>query len=168
MQLHWKVSLHNHHLNADYREVNRTSIHRRQTMKNIVVRVLITFGIIVALGALQAASADGPLPLKQGRYVLEGVPCDRGYAGNTLHYYIGDENVYCIGVPHGEWKITQIHNNGNVYYVTLRSIYKGVDGIATEHRTISIKSPTSFSIHNYPEKQKRTMKKEQVFRWCDE
>ena len=137
-------------------------------MKSIVVRVLITFGIMVALGNVPTASADGPLPLKQGRYVLEGIPCDRGNAGNTLHYYIGDENNYCIGVPHGEWQITQVHHNRNVYDITVQTIYKGVSGIATEHRTIIIKSTTLFSILNYPETQINSSKKGQVFRWCDD
>ena len=137
-------------------------------MKSVVIRVLIALGIMVALGAMETASAAGPLPLKPGTYVLEGVPCDKGYAGNTLHYYLGDDNSYCIGVPHGEWKIIQVHNNGNIYHVTLRCIYKGVEGIATEHRTILIKSATSFSIRNFPEKPKNSKQKEQVFRWCDD
>jgi hypothetical protein len=137
-------------------------------MKSVVIRVLIAFGIMVAWGAVPTASAAGPLPIKPGRYVLEGVPCDKGNAYNTLHYYLGDDNSYCIGVPHGEWKITRVDNNGNVYHVTLSCIYKGVDKIATEHRTIIIKSATSFSILNYPEKQKNSKQKEQVFRWCDE
>lgn len=137
-------------------------------MKSVMIRVLIAFGIMVALGAVETASATGPLPLKEGTYVLEGVPCDRGNAYNTLHYYIGDDNSYCIGVPHGEWKIIHVHNDGNVYYVKVHSIYKGVDGIATENRTILIKSATSFSIRNYPEKQKKSKQKEQVFRWCND
>jgi hypothetical protein len=137
-------------------------------MKSVVISLLIAFGIMVASGAVETASAAGPLPLKPGTYVLEGVPCDKGYAGNTLHYYLGDDNSYCIGVPHGEWKITHVHNDGNVYYIKVRSMYKGVDGIATENRTILIKSATSFSILNYPEKQTKTKKKEHVFRWCDD
>jgi hypothetical protein len=137
-------------------------------MKSVVIRVLIALGIMAALGAVQTASAEGPLPLKEGRYVLEGVPCDKGNAYNTLHYYLGDDNSYCIGVPHGEWKIIHVRNNGNVYYVKLHSIYKGVDGIVTENRTILIKSATSFSIVNYPEKPTKSPQKEQVFRWCDD
>lgn len=137
-------------------------------MKSVVIRVLIALGIVVASGAVQTAGAAGPLPLKEGRYVLEGVPCDKGYAYNTLHYYLGDDNSYCIGVPHGEWKITQVQNNGNVYHVKLHSIYKGVDKIVKENRTILIKNATSFSIPNYPEKQTKTKKKEQIFRWCDD
>jgi hypothetical protein len=137
-------------------------------MKSLMIWVLIALGIVVASGAVQTASAEGPLPLKQGRYVLEGVPCDKGYAYNTLYYYKGDENDYCIGVPHGEWKIIQIRNNGKVYHMKVKSIYKGVDGIATEHRTIIIKSATSFSIPNYPEKQTNSKEKAQVFRWCDD
>ena len=73
MPLHWKVSLHNQRIKADYREVNRRSINRSQTMKSVVIRVLIALGIMVASGAVQTAGAEGPLPLKQGRYVLEGV-----------------------------------------------------------------------------------------------
>lgn len=137
-------------------------------MKSVVIRVLTAWGIIIALGAMQTAGAAGPLPLKEGRYVLEGVPCDRGYADNTLHYYLGDNNSYCIGVPHGEWKIIQVRNKGNIYDVKLDSMYKGVDGIVKENRTILIKSPTSFSVRDYPAKQKKSEKKEQVFRWCDE
>ena len=164
----WKVSRHNQRINADYREVTRNTITRSGTMKSVVIRVLMAWGIMVASGAVQTAGAAGPLPLKEGTYVLESVPCDKRYAGNTLHYYQGDDNSYCIGVPHGEWKITRVHNNGNAYHVTLRCIYKGVEGIATEHRTIFIKSATSFSIPNYPEKQTKSKKKEQVFRWCDD
>jgi hypothetical protein len=137
-------------------------------MKSVVIAVLTVLGIIIASGAMQTAGAAGPLPLKEGRYVLEGVPCDRGYAGNTLHYYLGDDNSYCIGVPHGEWKIIQSHNKGNVYDIKVDGMYKGVDGIVKEKRTIIIKSPTSFAIRDYPEKQTKSKGKEQVFRWCDE
>jgi len=139
-----------------------------QTMKNVAAMVLMALAILAALGAGQTAGAEGPLPLKQGRYVLEGVPCDRGTTGDRLYYYVGDENDYCLGVPHGECKITQVRNQGNVYYVTLRCLVKGVKDISTKHWTISVKSPTSFSILNYPEEQKTKKKKEQVFRWCDD
>jgi hypothetical protein len=136
-------------------------------MKSVVARLVIAVITLAALGAGPAAGADKPLPLKEGRYVLKDVPCDRGISADTLHYYLGDNNNYCIGVPHGEWEITKVRNKGNVYYVTVRSIYKGVEGILAEHKTILVKSSTSFSVYNYPSAPKGK-KKPRIFRWCND
>jgi hypothetical protein len=141
---------------------------RGQAMKSVVVRVLIALVFMAALGAGQTSGADGPLPIKEGRYVLEGVPCDRGTTGDRLYYYAGDNNYYCIGIPHGECKIIQVYNKGNIYYVTLSCMARGVEGVFTDKKIISVKSTTSFSIYNYPYEQKKTKKKEQIFRWCDD
>jgi hypothetical protein len=73
-----------------------------------------------------------------------------------------------LGIPHGEGKITRIGDQGNVYYVTLRCLVKGVKDPVTEPWTISVKSPTLFLVLNYPEEQKGAKRKNQVFPWCDD
>jgi hypothetical protein len=136
-------------------------------MKGVMARVLIAFVIIVALGAVQTASADGPLPIKQGVYVSEGVPCNKATNANRV-YYEALENGYGLSWPHSECKITHVRNKGNVYYITQRCGFKGVEGIIIKHMTITVKSETSFSILNDTEERKGAKKKEHVYRWCDD
>ena len=137
-------------------------------MISLAVRVLTALVVLAVLLPGQTARADGPLPLKPGIYVLAGVPCGGGTAADRLYYYLGDKNVYCFGIPHGECKITHVRNQGKIYYVTLQCLAKGVEGKFTWHWTITVKSPTSFSVREYPEKPTGAEKKERVFRWCDD
>ena len=137
-------------------------------MKSVVVRMLIALVIMAALVAGQTARADGPLPLKQGTYVAEGVlPCDR--AGNAYRIYYEDlEEGYGFSWPHSACTITKVRNKGNVYYVTQKGIFKGVEGIVTVHLTITVKSETSFSIISNSLEPKNTKKKERAYRWCQD
>jgi hypothetical protein len=136
-------------------------------MKSAVTRVLIALAIMAAFGAGQTARADGPLPLKQGVYVSEDVPCDRATNANRV-YYEDLEEGYGISWPHSAFTITQVRKKGNIYYVTQQGIFKGVEGIVTKHMIITVKSETSFSILNDAEEQKRTKKKEHAYRWCQD
>jgi len=119
---------------------------------------------MVALGAGQTARGDGPLPLKQGTYVTEGVlPCAR--AGNAHRIYYEDlEEGFGLSWPHSACTITQVRNKGNVYYVTQQGIFKGVK-VVTSHLTISVKSETSFSIL-YDSLEPK--KKERAYCWCQD
>jgi hypothetical protein len=132
-------------------------------MKSLV-RVWIALVILAALGAGSTAGAEGPLPLKQGSYVLEGVPCAEATNANRI-YYENLEEGYGISWPHSAGIITKVRKKGNVYYVTQEGEFKGVKGIVTMHLTISVKSETSFSIlYDSLEPKKIT----RAYRWCQD
>jgi len=131
------------------------------------VKILIAFAIMAALGAGQTARAEGPLPLKQGSYVREEVPCNEATNANRI-YYENLEEGYGISWPHSACIITNVHQKGNVYYVTQKCIFKGIEGEITKHLKITIKNETSFSILNDADEQKRTKKREQAYRWCQD
>jgi hypothetical protein len=125
--------------------------------------ILLGLGIVV-LGSVPFACAAGPLPLKTGTYVLDGVPCDQANADSTVYYYVTGNNVYAFGVvPHGEWRIIKVRKDDNIYYLICECQYKGLEKPIIEYKKITIKNPTSFSIENYPKEGK----KQQIFRWCN-
>jgi hypothetical protein len=136
-----------------------------QTVKDGVVKALIALAIIAVLGVGQTARAEGPLPLKQGSYVREEVPCNEATNANRI-YYENLEDGYGISWPHSACIITQVRKIDNVYYVTQKCVFKGIVGEITKHLTITIKNETSFSILNDADEQKMTKKKEQTYRWC--
>jgi hypothetical protein len=137
-------------------------------MKSVMVKVLIASVIIIAAGAVvQTANAEGPLPIKPGIYVSEDVPCNEATNASRVYYELL-EHGYGLSWPHSECTITNVHNKGNVYYVTQRCVFKGVKGEISKHMTIIVKSETSFSILNDAEERKRTKKKEHGYRWCQD
>ena len=136
-------------------------------MKSVGVRVLIALVIMAALGVGPTAAADGPIPLKQGVYVSEGVPC-AGATNAHRVYYEKLEKGYGLSWPHTACEITQVQKKENVYYLTERCVFKGVEGILTKHLTIAVKGETSFSILYDSLEQKNTKKKERAYRWCQD
>ena len=139
-----------------------------QTMKDGVVKALIALAIIAVLGVGQTARAEGPLPLKQGVYVREGVPCNEATNTSRIADRVTYENqeTYGFYFPHIDYgfDITQVRKIEGVYYVTLKGGFKERE--STKHLTITIKNEKSFSILNDAEEQKRTNEKERRYRWC--
>lgn len=135
-------------------------------MKSASVKVLMVFVILTALSAAQTVIAGEPLPLKHGLYVPEDCPCESINNAMDLRYYSGKG----LGMGSGtKCTIINVRNNGNVYYITQKVIYEDkLEGTPakTINETITIKNITAFSTPNDANEQKRTKKKETVYRLC--
>jgi hypothetical protein len=136
-------------------------------MIRVGARVWIALVMMAALGAGPTAWADGPLPLKQGVYVLAGVPCDHATNASRITYENLEEG-YGLSWPHSVCIITKVRKQGDVYYLTERGRFKGIEGEITAHLTLTIKSETSFSIIYDSLAPKKTRKKEKAYRWCQD
>lgn len=134
-------------------------------MKSAVIRGSIIIGILAALSTAPPVKAgEAKLPLQHGLYVPEGVECPKpgqGPVPSESYIYHGEG----LSFPRGRCKITQVRHQGNIYYLTQRCVCKGED-IITFNMTLIIKSKTSFLIINDAEEQKRTKKKEILYRYC--
>jgi hypothetical protein len=135
-------------------------------MKSAAVKVLMIFAVLSALCAAQTLSAADKLPLKQGLYVREGVPCESAPNADIINFW-GDG----LGSAHVFGTITHMRKNGNVYNITQKMEgLGGVGGEGTyiEKSTIIIKSRMSFAFPNDKDEEKRTKKKETLYRWCSD
>ena len=126
-------------------------------MKRAIAIRLIVPVILAVLAAAGTLRAGDKLPLKPGLYVLEGEKCPRPgekpaaatsvfYDGQGLAiFYDGDRTE-----KHTSSTITNIRQQGNVYYITQESkgdnILPGPKIKPISHSTITVKSPAAFAI----------------------
>lgn len=143
-------------------------------MKHAVIRVLMAFVILVALGAQSTIIAADKLPIQQGVYLPEGVECPKpSMIKSGLVYNIPKESIlyrsegaFFLHEDDLSYAINNVRNKGNVYYIKGNVMAQaGMNPIvASFAMTIIINSKTSFSI--IKTEDIGPFKSGAVFRYC--
>ena len=118
--------------------------------------MLLALIVLAAFDAAQLVNAADKLPLKQGLYVREGVPCDTAPNADIINYW-GEG----LGSAHELGTIIKMRKKGNIYYISEKiQGLGGVGGEGTyiEKSTIIIKSRTSFVYGDGGD----------TYRWCSD